>query len=641
MNRHKTPVYSVYNSCGHSPLALGMILSYAKSYKGGDLTNTYEFISMPLGSVEHAREAIGTYGSGILLCSDYLWTSQQNLELARLVKEWYPDTITVHGGPSVPKYDYSCESFFAAHPCVDIAVRGEGEVTTSELLEQLAIHADEFCYDRRFLSNVAGLTYRTSTNCGSDKILRTADRERIRDLDNLPSPYLTGWFRTEDAETWVAAIIETNRGCPYGCTFCDWGSATLSKVRQFALDRIQGELEWIAKQGVGVLWIADANFGMLSRDVEIAEMIASCSRTHGYPKQVVVNYAKHATERLAEIIRIFNAAGIAAGGIISIQTQDTKTLQNIRRSNIKTERYEELLEIFRQRNLPVTSDLMIGLPGATIESFKADLQFFFDRKIYAHAYPTMVLPNSPMAHREYMEKYRIVTDSEGYIVSTYSYTLSDRSRMQRIYLYYNVLFGFSVLKYFLYYLQVDHGVQALALIDDLQSQLSQNPTSMPKTWSLIRSLMALGGRSWIGTLQRREACEWSSFYGEVAEFVTRKYGILDAAMNTVLFIQAKLLPERGRKFPEVIDLSYDFATYFQAIQSVRALSEFKGSAPKPLSEYGPGRLEITDPRGLCEGSLDEKVEYGRHRIQWELTSTLLSGEGVYHVVDPEKDGEFR
>ena len=35
-------------------------------------------------------------------------------------------------------------------------------------------------------------------------------------------------------------MLESNRGCPYGCTFCDWGSATLSKVRNFDLDRVYG-----------------------------------------------------------------------------------------------------------------------------------------------------------------------------------------------------------------------------------------------------------------------------------------------------------------------------------------------------------------------------------------------------------------
>lgn len=47
----------------------------------------------------------------------------------------------------------------------------------------------------------------------------------------FPSPYLTGEFDEIDPARWRSATIETNRGCPYGCTYCDWGSATLSRIR--------------------------------------------------------------------------------------------------------------------------------------------------------------------------------------------------------------------------------------------------------------------------------------------------------------------------------------------------------------------------------------------------------------------------
>ena len=80
------------------------------------------------------------------------------------------------------------------------------------------------------------------------------------------------------------AIIETNRGCPYGCTFCDWGSATLSRIRKFDLERVFAELEWCARNGSTRIGLADANFGIFERDVDIAEKIAELKAQYGYPK---------------------------------------------------------------------------------------------------------------------------------------------------------------------------------------------------------------------------------------------------------------------------------------------------------------------------------------------------------------------
>ena len=61
------------------------------------------------------------------------------------------------------------------------------------------------------------------------------------DLGIYPSPYTTGEF-----DHWVDGKfylpIETNRGCPYGCTFCDWGAATLAKIARLSDERVFGEV---------------------------------------------------------------------------------------------------------------------------------------------------------------------------------------------------------------------------------------------------------------------------------------------------------------------------------------------------------------------------------------------------------------
>src|SRR5262249_46756704 len=157
--------------------------------------------------------------------------------------------------------------FFADNPHVDIAVHGEGEATFVHLLEALRGAVGDGPPDLSPLAEVPGLTYRDG-----DRVVQTEPRDRIADLDTIPSPVLTGLYDGFiPAGSSGAVILETNRGCPYGCTFCDWGSATLSRVRKFDMDRIFAELDWAAEHHLETVGIADANFGIFERDVEIAQ----------------------------------------------------------------------------------------------------------------------------------------------------------------------------------------------------------------------------------------------------------------------------------------------------------------------------------------------------------------------------------
>ena len=94
--------------------------------------------------------------------------------------------------------------------------------------------------------------------------------------------------------------------------------------------------------------IADANFGIFERDVEIAEKIAELKATYGYPRFVGNNYAKNTVKHLSRIIEIFTDAGIVAEGKMSMQSFDTDTLLTIKRKNIKVEQYHNLSVEFRR-----------------------------------------------------------------------------------------------------------------------------------------------------------------------------------------------------------------------------------------------------------------------------------------------------
>ena len=79
------------------------------------------------------------------------------------------------------------------------------------------------------------------------------------------------FFEIED----MVPMIETTRGCPYACTFCCWGDPSLSRLSPFSDERVHAELDYIAKHSnkyTGLMF-ADANFGILKRDVLLAKYI--------------------------------------------------------------------------------------------------------------------------------------------------------------------------------------------------------------------------------------------------------------------------------------------------------------------------------------------------------------------------------
>ena len=610
----KTPVYLVYCTSNldarvQLPLALGMLVAHAKAYRGGLLLEHYDFVNEFLHSAVAVKDAVAARGPGVVLFSDYLWTIDENLDVSRALKALSADFVTIHGGPSVPKYEAKCDEFLHQHPHVDVAVRGEGEGVTAELLAALAAMGGKRP-NKDLLGDIAGISFVSSAGA----TVRTRERERERDIDSFPSPYLTGVFDASRLDIVSAAVLETNRGCPYQCTFCDWGSAIAQKIASFDIERVRAEIEWIASRKIPILWCADANFGIFERDVAIAEMIADAKRRHGYPRQLVVNYAKNATVRLADILRILRDAGVVAEGIISIQTTDADTLRIVRRSNIKTERYDELTGIFRDLKLPLSSDLIMGLPGATVASFRRDLQLFFDREVLAKAYRARLLPNSPMADPEYMAKYEIRTDKGGFLCATSTYSAADLSRMMRIYKAYDAFVCFGLLYYVLRYLQWDHGISALDFIDGVDRVTEEDPARYPAiTWVLRppRNEQLLSSEVPVSLHG------WRPFLDAVAAHAGEAHGIArDAAFEAVLRFQEAVVRDLGRVVPETVPLDHDVVAYFQAARRRPA------NGHVPLREFPPATVEVTDPDQLCRMDPVRHREYDSHLRRWELVTPL-------------------
>jgi radical SAM superfamily enzyme YgiQ (UPF0313 family) len=602
------PAVGVDNYWALPPLALGFLVSYAKAYEGGRLEDRYDF--HPRWVTDRTKLEALAREPGIFLFSNYIWSHAENRQLSALVKAANPASVTIHGGPDTPKYEGDAERYFRDNPHVDITVRGEGEATFAEILDALGpLGSDP--PDLRPLRDVRGLSFRMD-----GLAVHTPDRDRIAELDSIPSPYLTGLFDSFGNGLAEAMILETNRGCPYGCTFCDWGSATLSRIRKFDLDRVFAELEWCAKNQINTVSVADANYGVFARDIDIARKVAELKAEYGYPRLFATNYAKNTLKHLRPIIEVLAEAGIITEGKVSLQSMDTETLLTIRRSNIKVEKYNDLSDEFRKAKLPLTVDLMMGLPGATAASFRDDLQECVDREMPAIVHTTTLLPNSPMNEPSYREEHGIIASPGTVVDQTNSFTKSDWQKMNELRGVYLVCDKYGVLRHVATYVRAETGMGEIAFYERLLDEAVAAPVEWPTIYYTVQAAPEL----------MAPPCSWKLLIDEVGRFVVEVLGVPDDdALAVALTVQHAMLPSVGRAFPLELDLRHDYTSWY--LDVVRAKQTgFRDSWEQEvaaLRTYAPSSFTVDDPGDVCRSKIGGSVDsLSMSLVGWELGSPV-------------------
>src|SRR5689334_15082811 len=111
---------------------LGCLVAYAKVHRGGMLSDHFSFGKVTPAAVDEVLPSFPR--PAIVLLSTYVWNVDAVLTHARRVKEHSPESLVVVGGPQIPRAQVACDAFLRAQPSIDVAVRGEGEVTLAELL---------------------------------------------------------------------------------------------------------------------------------------------------------------------------------------------------------------------------------------------------------------------------------------------------------------------------------------------------------------------------------------------------------------------------------------------------------------------------------------------------------------------------
>ncbi|MBI5643601.1 MAG: radical SAM protein [Deltaproteobacteria bacterium] len=395
----KVGLVQINNSFGNQnylPYSVGLIQAYALEY----LTDKerFEFLLPVYKRMPVYRALERLSGAGIIFFSAYVWNFNLSLEIARRFKLLNPDTLIVFGGPNVPGRNTA--EFFAAHSFIDILCHGEGEITCLEILEN---------FEGKNWEKVGSISYLDSEG----RLVRNKRQRKLTDLDTVSSPYLAGVFEPLIHEnpdgTWLA-LWETNRGCPFTCSYCDWGSSTHSKVLTYSLERLYREIDWFSKNRIEFVFCCDANFGIFPRDIEFVKHFADIKAKSGYPKALSVQNTKNSSERTYAVEKTMADAGLNKGVALSLQSLNQETLKHIRRANITMEHFHELQKKFSEENIETFTDLILALPCETYDSFAEGVASVIESGQHNRIQfnNLSVLPNSEMGDPEYHKKYGFV-----------------------------------------------------------------------------------------------------------------------------------------------------------------------------------------------------------------------------------------
>ena len=377
------------------PLAVSNIWLYAQ--KSEKVKNSYRVRDVVIDKVDTEKYIADLdFVPDIFAFSVYVWNWKHTKEFAKSIKKRFPKCKIIVGGPQIPKSD---KDFFKVNDFFDIAVLGEGEIAFRHILEN---HCKPLEHPNVFYK---GMPLPNSI-------------DRVEKLDDIPSPILSGFYdgiikkynkKYKDVKWGV--IYETMRGCPYHCAFCDIGDQYYNKAKQFHISRVYKEIDWMSKNKIEYVSVADSNWGIFERDLDISKYVIYNKLKHGYPKHWDVSFAKNNYERVFKIALHdkLKDSKIFKGVTFAYQSTDVDVLKAIDRFNIDAKKSKEMMDKFAKNEIAMYSELVFPLPMDTIDTLKNSIEdvIKYGQKGFLMVHPTAVTPNASLNNKETKEKHRI------------------------------------------------------------------------------------------------------------------------------------------------------------------------------------------------------------------------------------------
>ena len=576
-------VYGESVKSAYLPYAAGCLAAYAfaderirQEYELGRFIFIREEIDAAIASMERP------YFVGF---SSYIWNMEYNRLFAKKLKEVYPDVIIAFGGHNVKPDGSDLNDI----PEADIIMHGEGEEVFRSLLLAFASGGD--------IGAVNNISYR------KDGAVVTTPYQVPPFIEDYPSPYLEGYFDDiiQNSGITPSMIWETNRGCPNRCAFCDWG-ALKSRIRMFPDERIKAEIEWMVKNKIEFVYCADANFGLFPRDEVITDMIIESKKKYGYPQVFKTNYTKNKDDVVFDISTKLMRSRIGKSPTLSFQSLSPVVLKNIGRSNMELEHFKNLMTRYNEAGVHVYSELILGLPGETYDSFVDGMCTLLDCNQHTAIgiYPCELLPNSLLGSKEYRDRFDIRTVNTSFtqyhikmncndveershaIISTSTMGTEDWKRSFIFSTFVQALHNLALTRGVAIYLRKEKDVSYRKFYESLivwcreQGENSVIGEAYRRIAALIDGVTT-NKNSFSCVCGEEEQLTWAfeeylfiilmkradAFYRELEGFV-RRFCVAPEILRDLLLYQKEVMKRPGKKTFSV-SLSYDFYNYFKRV----------------------------------------------------------------------------
>lgn len=376
------------------PINIGYLASYLQANASAE--TDVQLFSLP----KKLEQAFAARQPEILAVSNYVWNAHLNYTYAAHYKSLHPGLVTVMGGPNYPGNREAQQDFLARHPMIDFYIVMEGEIAFLSLVEGLI----EIGFDlnaKAKMSSIAGCQF-----LDRGEFVDGGKSRRITPLADVPSPYLNGMLDEFLAEGFTPTL-QSNRGCPFSCAYCHSGNRSNNQLFQFPLQRVKQEIDYIGRKAKSnILNIADDNFGIFSRDREIAEEMHRAKKAHGWPLWICVSTSKINKDRVADCIApISDSLWFSA----AMQSMHPPTLQAVGRKNISFAEIQKMMARLSIGRISSLTELIVPLPEETVESHFKSIEIAIEAGMdMVCSYTTMLLHNTPLVEEESFRRYEMI-----------------------------------------------------------------------------------------------------------------------------------------------------------------------------------------------------------------------------------------
>lgn len=293
-------------------------------------------------SIENIVRSIIVRKPSIVGFSTYIWNLEYVEKVSTIIKEIDDNIEIFYGGPEV---SYDSESFLE-HSVGDYVIEGEGEETFYEFMKN-KINGDS-------LENINGLYMKNN-----DGSINYGGKRALMDMDSIVFPY----DENDDLKNKIV-YYEASRGCPFRCKYCL--SSTTHGVRFLDIERVKRELKFLINKNVDLIKFVDRTFNC---DSKFAMEIWSFLIKEG--KDTCFHFEISADILNDDEIELLSKAKNGQFQFeVGVQTTNNEVLRNINRFVNFEDIKEKVIELESIKNIKQHLDLIAGLPGEDLSSFK-------------------------------------------------------------------------------------------------------------------------------------------------------------------------------------------------------------------------------------------------------------------------------